>query len=131
MKNDKLLLGSVALCVLLVALFYAFALKGLKEPENQVYSDVVAFSSDYPTCESLIPQGSIKPGTICVHMSTRPLQTYSDVQVWSFTKHKWVNAIGIGNPNQKTVLKSGQDEYNEALPLVVKCTWGCVLGYMN
>lgn len=89
----------------------------------------VSFSVSYPNCADLISQGAIEAGTVCVYNGTQTIQSFSDLQIWNFKNQQWVNVEGIGNPYVVKYLRSGSDQYNPTLPIFIRCTWGCTLGF--
>lgn len=85
---------------------------------------------DTKPCTEWVGTGTSIPNEeICFYDGIKDIQTYADVQVWSYSDNKWVEPVGTGNPEVKTVLRPNNTELGYYYPIVIKCPWGCTLGY--
>ena len=132
MTEIKKLYISIGFCLVLILVAYLINIRTINEKGKSTNTtESVSFSVNYPNCADLISQGAISTGTICQYNGTKTIQSFSDLQVWNFANQQWVNVEGIGNPYVIKYLKSGSDQYNPTLPILIRCTWGCTLGFTD
>lgn len=82
-------------------------------------------------CGDYIGSVTIPENTTCIYDGVRDLQTYSDIQVWSYSEKNWVEPYGVGDPKIKTIIKPNDTVLGAYYPIVIRCPWGCTLGYVD
>jgi hypothetical protein len=66
---------------------------------------------------------------VCFYDGDRDVQTNSDILVWSYSEKKWIEPVGTGDPKVATIIRPNDTELGIYYPVIIKCPWGCTLGY--
>ncbi len=66
---------------------------------------------------------------VCFYDGDRDVLTNSDILVWSYSENKYIEPVGTGDAAIPTIIRPNDTELGAYYPVIVKCPWGCTLGY--